>query len=1627
MGKSVMAGVLAQRSREAGHLGAAYFCRHNDSTRNDPRCLLGTIASQLCKCSSEYNSIMGGEDGVTKRLGNSNLGVQELFTKLLQERLYMCHSTQRKLVVVDALDETQYESREDFLDLIMNRFPRLPNWLLFFITSRPENTVQVSLKKYNPCVRICAGNVEHDNFYQQHQQDIKLFLSNSVDFSRVPFSMDDLAKNCNGSFLYAFYIARDLNAPMQSGKSFQLVDLFPGNFDNFLRKNFKRVFDKVGSSLFKKLFGCAIAAPAPLPVSFITYVLQREKSSISKQHVLDALSLFMVLSKTFAFLHNLIPAWLTDEDKARELFIDRNIEASYLKDVIHKILVGFIREQSQDVPLIKLDLLDYVLRFGIRFLSEFPEKNSLETVFNCLTSFKYIEKRIQSRRIEIYSLIEDYKLAADCQGEGKKEILLEVCSALERNIYVLLGCPYLLHFCLQNTSKAIQDNVGIPGIPTLVFHGQLTTSLQLNQSMPLLSAVSPDGKQFAVRNKEDISLFDSCSRECVGVFSSIELERYLLRGSKCLEFSPDGNFLFFGRLDRWFSLKDKNVERFPQFSKVDSSYEWASLTLDKQCIVVKGCNFPFKSNDSCCWLCLLNYLCLWAAEEIGQGRETDNSETICGCFPHRLQRVQIRPSPGEEKGSPVPAMRILLNILRETHQDEWRSLLEKLQLNYPFEATCRYCPSRISREKITLTCVRDFIIGHYNEIFKYQVWHFQTGISALEQAFRSGAELTPFTYLCHLGTALEKCGLLFSGIDKSPSLCNIALLSTVCHHLYFFECLRQSFIWKEFGRFEKFSILNSLTVLNSVFDGLFEEAAAKTVGERSEWIHRKLLPELEWVNRIKHINVRLARLVVLELSDSQHEEHAVWLEKLERREELERGIELEQMQVLERIEEQQQRKVLQRREEQQHVQQLKLLERLERFTQLERLGQPGQLEEIKKFQEFLFSEYLQDCRANSELNKLLKVHKLLELDQVFPGLDMFSEREKLFELPKLLKLDKRLSELVMLSEREELLELGNLLEWRKLFFHYQMKLDKLAPTFEHLHHSWPKRFSQFKQLVHLIWCYLESNEKFNFVEAFHFGTKTFTNAPLELHNLPDVKEKGLFNSILPCVSPDGKWIAIRLESERTTVQLYRGQRQRQHHPCWRNSVHVVKEVDCFVFTNDSLFFLYLTVQRSLHTLSLASGTILTSVSGVRPSFFTPERQAGYSFQVDDGENVILVKDFPAFFSRLIPFLRADLMQVTFASADAVLVFYSDSTLALMKNDGTAFVWETSLTHSFGGSQEVKKAQFSPDGKLIATHQGTNILLYRTMPASAEAPIDHGKCPDLVFEVHDDFIVLHFTISADSTLLLFCIRRNIGLSFFVWNVQKKVLSASFDSPGLTSEDCYCCFSSNNSDLIICSEFYIEFWDHSSNPCRLLRRVETDVPCTEIDKFTHCTVSPDNDLLAYCITDKILLFPLKTSTDQCILRLPRAHLGKVEFCQFLKGSRYLISYGVDGTVFLWDLSEWKAVAFVKIAQGRESIISMAVSSEEDKLVCATSFGQLKIIKLCGLKDKVSSKLPLSKGMDSEKMTEACGVQVGKPTAAIQNLTCSDSNEDLDVAELIEEMDFMLPSDDSEDSDEVDELLD
>ena len=448
VGKSVIAGALAQRMMKTELLGAAYFCRHNDGTRNDLRNVLGTIACQLCDCNSEYRSRMGGEDGVKIFLANSNLGVRELCTKLLEEPLSKCNPfQQRKLVVIDGLDETEYKSRKDFIFLIKERFPRLPEWLLFFITSRPEDMLQSRLEKYNPCVRICAGDSEQRRFYQRHEQDIQRFLEYSVDFSRCSLSAEDITKECNGLFLYAVYFAKELNRLLNSGKTGNSSDLFPrdiADIGDFFQTNLQRVYDKVGRDLYSKLLGCVITVPSPLPVSFVSFFLDREMSDRDEQEIIDAFSQFFVMQKTIAFVHKLIPAWLTNKRKAKRLYVDKKGAVQYLIRLFKEILSAVVNKNERKLQPIESELQAFFCGCAVQFLCQHGEKDSRLLAINCLMSFSFLEVRIRNGGFDIYSLRKDFGIAARCLAG---DVFPLVC------FYIVLGVGYYLKVRFGTTAE----------------------------------------------------------------------------------------------------------------------------------------------------------------------------------------------------------------------------------------------------------------------------------------------------------------------------------------------------------------------------------------------------------------------------------------------------------------------------------------------------------------------------------------------------------------------------------------------------------------------------------------------------------------------------------------------------------------------------------------------------------------------------------------------------------------------------------------------------------------------------------------------------------------------------------------------------------------------------------------------------------------------------------------------------------------------------------------------------------------------------------------------------------------------------------------------------------------------
>ena len=1382
----MIAGTLAQRMKIAGHLGAAFFCRYYDGTRNDPRNLLGTIACQLCNCNRHYSKIMGGEDGVRMMIANSNLGVQELCTKLLEEPLSKCSPFQRKLVIIDALDETEYKSRKDFIFLIKERFPRLPEWLVFFITSRPEDMLQSRLAKYNPCVRICAGNGEQRTlYYQRHEQDIQRFLEKSVDFSRLPCSVQDVTRRCNGLFLYAFYIAQELNVSLNSGKIDQFCDLFPGDVEDFFETNLKRVYDKVGADLYSKLLGCIMNAPSPLPVSFVSFVLHRENSSLNEQKVIDAVSQFVVMQKRVSFLHSLIPGWLTNKKKAQELYVDEKEAGGYLTEIVKEILSAFVGETRLPLEPVERDLQSFSLHFAVHMLCQHAEKDSLELIFRCLTSYRFLEERISSGRFGIYHLLRDFQRAASClavEQREKQNILQQISLAIESDVHVLVESPHLLPSCIRNASDVVQENVLIPQGSSPWFDWNVYGCPVEDLPSCNCFATASDKQTVAGANGRLLFLFSTSVPHVVS--GPFEISEDTIAEINHLEFSADDKFIFFGRLDKWFSVERETVEDFSQFSGNHSRYQWSVLT-PNGCYIVGELN-DYRSVGSCNNCCLTELVAVWARKEIEQSRYEERT-----CSFGRLSKLIANTV---AMGRHTRYLMECLNVDQESYQTNVMFI--------PNDTSC-YCCGRLrelseSNQEVSLATVRQLIIELYSRLFQYQIWNVQSGQPLLHDVFNQDAQLNSFAYFCHVAYAFGLWGKLAqcSGVDKALSVCNIAVVTAVDR------------------------------LLNLSVASLIDEACSS--GPIPDKIR-------EWL-------------------DTQFS--LVWIE--------------------------------------------------DPFP-------------FSKFNEALF------CAS--------------------------------------------------------------------------LKSDSL--------------------------------------EHFPRGFLDLSGKQVSL-----------------CLSPEKEWMvkynpsgAIQLL--RTSIQ----EEKSRNYSSRKKEFHMTK-IACFTFTNDDSLFVFSDgISGALHALSLLTADVYTSASGCNLVYFKKEKQVGYLFLCSAQERAVFLKNLFSPFKFLRRNVKNGAISLTnlcssfklfqwlpeqkdnlarciaarFRSTRAVTCISSDSIVASWKfelendePDVTAFQFTSDFRLSGFPPAQLRhvttKYVLSPDGKVVALLQQTKVTLHR-----AESK---GFCCT-VFEAEFGIMDACLNFSADSNLLFVCIQDGLkGPHFYVWDIRQKAMSDSFKSPGLLlTVDCFC-ISSDMSYLILCGGYNeIEVWEFKKDSFSLLERVGVEKFYNSV-KFSLCIVSQNNELLVCCIANLIYVYKLTVANIYSSRQILRGHLGKIEFCRFLKGNLFLISYGVDGIVFLWNIAESKAIGFARIAQGKEKIVSMAVSPEEDRAVCFLSSGRVCEITLCKLECALSSKL-LTALTEGKLDAPETNTQLAKYMPSTSNIPTSsledykpEPSRNCDLEE-----DFYIPEDYFFESDESD----
>ena len=318
MGKSVMAAVICQRMQEAGRLSGNHFCQHDNVRYRSPQLMLQSLACHLSHALPEYKQALVKQ--LSRNLGtdHNNMGVEELFALLFKEPLStMGDPGNNMLMVIDGLDESEYQGRNELLDVIANQFCKLPSWIRFLVTTRPATNITEKLKHLKPF------QLEPED--KKNIQDIRMVLQQRlqhvIEEENREDVMEKLVLKCEGLMLYAHFLILAIEEnPSVLDKD--LDDSLPLGISSVYFCYFKRLEgellkeDNVKEENFVNLLCAITASREPMPIDFVSsLLLPSEDSPLTKRRILRALgtvsSLLPIRNGCLHVIHKSVEDWLT--------------------------------------------------------------------------------------------------------------------------------------------------------------------------------------------------------------------------------------------------------------------------------------------------------------------------------------------------------------------------------------------------------------------------------------------------------------------------------------------------------------------------------------------------------------------------------------------------------------------------------------------------------------------------------------------------------------------------------------------------------------------------------------------------------------------------------------------------------------------------------------------------------------------------------------------------------------------------------------------------------------------------------------------------------------------------------------------------------------------------------------------------------------------------------------------------------------------------------------------------------------------------------------------------------------------------------------------------------------------
>ena len=472
MGKSVISAAVCKKMQVAGRLCGSHFIQHNNVRYRKPQLMLQSLACHMCHALPVFKLAL--VEQLTRNTGKdlNDMGVEELFALLFKEPLSSVEDPGRNmLIVIDGLDESEYHDRNELLEVIADHFCKLPMWIRFLVTSRPERNIAKILRHLQPF------QLEAED--EQNQNDIKRFIGKKLECIPEAENTNDiveyLVEKSEGLMLYAnfllLYIEENPSVLKQGDEKGNL----PLGISSVYHRYFKRLESELMIELgikedsFLNFLSALAASIEPLPIDFASrLLLSSTTAKASKRKLLKAInsvsSLLPVRGDRLHIFHKSIKDWLTDEccygvhdfivDEREGHRILSELCAAEFDILVQKRVAKSVSDAQFN------DKTRYALQHGVRHMLEVDEvtRDGFEDVVR-----KYvINEELVYAKVCVNSTVatEDIVCVQNKENfnslSGETKGTLEtLLSILRKNSWSLMELPHIIFQTMVNESRSV--------------------------------------------------------------------------------------------------------------------------------------------------------------------------------------------------------------------------------------------------------------------------------------------------------------------------------------------------------------------------------------------------------------------------------------------------------------------------------------------------------------------------------------------------------------------------------------------------------------------------------------------------------------------------------------------------------------------------------------------------------------------------------------------------------------------------------------------------------------------------------------------------------------------------------------------------------------------------------------------------------------------------------------------------------------------------------------------------------------------------------------------------------------------------------------------------------------------